>query len=207
MNKRKYFFLIIFLIFFLNNSNSKILTNNVIVLIDNTIITELDLNKEINFLKFINKKEDNTDLNNILRNESMHNLIDRIIKNKEIANFKIEISEKEIEINIYNYLENEKIKSDDLFAFYKKYEIEDNYLRDIIRTDIMWSQLIKGMYENRININLTEVNKQIQRESKDSSSNEEIKTRMIMSEKNMLLNKFSTSHLEKAKKKYLIKFL
>ena len=48
-------FLLIFFVFFLTNSEAKQLTNNVIVSIDNTIITDLDINKEINFLKFINK--------------------------------------------------------------------------------------------------------------------------------------------------------
>ena len=51
----KKIFLLIFFVFFLTNSEAKQLTNNVIVSIDNTIITDLDINKEINFLKFINK--------------------------------------------------------------------------------------------------------------------------------------------------------
>jgi hypothetical protein len=52
----KKIFLLIFFVFFLTNSEAKQLTNNVIVSIDNTIITDLDINKEINFLKFINKR-------------------------------------------------------------------------------------------------------------------------------------------------------
>ena len=52
MSKKK-IFLLIFFIFFLTNANAKQLTNNVIVSIDNSIITDLDINKEINFLKFI----------------------------------------------------------------------------------------------------------------------------------------------------------
>ncbi len=53
----KKIFLLIFFVFFLANSEAKQLTNNVIVSIDNTIITDLDINKEINFLKFINKDQ------------------------------------------------------------------------------------------------------------------------------------------------------
>ncbi len=51
----KKIFLLIFFVFFLTNSKAKQLTNNVIVSIDNLIITDLDINKEINFIKFINK--------------------------------------------------------------------------------------------------------------------------------------------------------
>jgi hypothetical protein len=52
---KKIFLLIFFA--FLTNSEAKQLTNNVIVSVDNLIITDLDINKEINFLRFINKEQ------------------------------------------------------------------------------------------------------------------------------------------------------
>ena len=52
-NKKKIFIFLIFISFF--TSQVKSLTNNVIVTIDNSIITELDVKKEIEFIKFINK--------------------------------------------------------------------------------------------------------------------------------------------------------
>ena len=101
---KKRIFLLLFFLFFITNSNAKQLSNNVIVSIDNTIITDLDINKEINFLKFINKDQA---ANNpvLLKKEIVNSLIDRKIKDIETNYFKIEVSEKEIEINIYNYLE------------------------------------------------------------------------------------------------------
>ena len=56
MRKKKIFLLIFFFFIFIN-AYAKQLTNNVIVSIDNSIITDLDINKEINFLKFINKDQ------------------------------------------------------------------------------------------------------------------------------------------------------
>jgi hypothetical protein len=53
----KKIFLLIFFFCFLTNSEAKKLTNNVIVSIDSSIITDLDINKEINFLKFINQDQ------------------------------------------------------------------------------------------------------------------------------------------------------
>jgi hypothetical protein len=70
-----------------------------------------------------------------------------------------------------------------------------------------WSKLITDIYAGRVNINLTEINKDISKESPNSTNNEKLKNELINSERNMLLNKFSISHLEKIKKKYLIKFL
>ena len=202
----KKIFLLIFFVFFLTNSKAKQLTNNVIVSIDNSIITDLDINKEINFLKFINKDQaaNNPEL---LKKEIVNSLIDRKIKDIETNYFKIEVSEKEIEINLYNYLERIKINNEILNSFYNQNEIEKDYLKNIIKIDMKWSKLVRQMYESRLNVNLTEVNKELEKEQNNSVDDEKLKRQLIITEQNKLLNKYSATHLEKSKKKYLIKFL
>ena len=204
MSKKIY--LLLFLAFFLTNSEAKQLTNNVIVSIDNSIITELDINKEINFLKFINKDQA---VNNpeLLKKEIVNSLIDRKIKDIETNYFKIEVSEKEIEINIYNYLERIKINNEIINSFYNQNEIEKDYLKNIIKIDMKWSKLVRQLYGSRLNVNLTEVNKELEKEQNNSVDDEKLKRQLIISEQNKLLNKYSATHLEKSKKKYLIKFL
>jgi hypothetical protein len=202
----KKIFLLIFFVFFLTNSEAKQLTNNVIVSIDNTIITDLDINKEINFLKFINK--DQTANNpELFKKEIVNSLIDRKIKDIETNYFKIEVSEKEIDINLYSYLERIKINNEIINSFYNQNEIEKDYLRNIIKIDMKWSKLVRQLYESRLNVNLTEVNKELEKEQNNSVDDEKLKKQLIITEQNKLLNKFSATHLEKSKKKYLIKFL
>jgi hypothetical protein len=205
MSKKK-IFLLIFFIFFLTNSNAKQLTNNVIVSIDNSIITDLDINKEINFLKFINKDQV-TNSPDLFKKEIINSLIDRKIKDIETNYFKIEITEKEIENNLYNYLERMKINNEILNSFYNQNEIEKDYLKNIIKIDMRWSKLIRQMYGSRLNVNLTEVNKELEKEQKNVADDEKLKKQLIITEQNKLLNKFSATYLEKSKKKYLIKFL
>jgi hypothetical protein len=202
----KKIFLLIFFVFFITNSEAKKLTNKVIVSIDNTIITDLDINKEINFLKFINKDlaANNSEL---LKKEIINSLIDRKIKDIETNYFKIEVSEKEIEINLYNYLERMKVNNEIINSFYNQNEIEKDYLKNIIKIDMKWSKLVRQMYEGRLNVNLTEVNKELEKEQNNSVDDEKLKKQLIITEQNKLLNKFSATHLEKSKKKYLIKFL
>jgi hypothetical protein len=205
MSKKKNFLLLFFL-FFLTNAIAKQLTNNVIVSIDNSIITDLDINKEINFLKFINKDLVNNN-SELFKKEIINSLIDRKIKDIETNYFKIEVSEKEIENNLYNYLEGVKINNEILNSFYNQNEIEKDYLKNIIKIDMKWTKLIRQMYESRLNVNLTEVNKELEKEQKNTGDDEKLKKQLIIAEQNKLLNKFSTTHLEKSKKKYLIKFL
>ena len=202
----KKIFLLIFFVFFLTSTEAKQLTNNVIVSIDNTIITDLDINKEINFLRFVNKDQATNNLE-LLKKEIVNSLIDRKIKDIETNYFKIEVSEKEIEINIYNYLERVKINNEIINSFYNQNEIEKDYLKNIIKIDMKWAKLIRQLYESRLNVNLTEVNKELEKEQNNSVDDEKLKRQLIITEQNKLLNKFSATHLEKSKKKYLIKFL
>ena len=205
MNKKIIFFLIL-IEFTLFRVEAKQLNNNVIVSIDNSIITDLDINKEIIFLKFINKDlaANNQEL---LKKEILNSLIDRKIKDIETNYFKIEVSEKEIEINLYNYLERIKITNEIINSFYNQNEIEKDYLKNVIKIDMKWSKLIRQLYESRLNVNLTEVNKELEKEQNNSVDDEKLKIQLIITEQNKLLNKFSATHLEKSKKKYLIKFL
>ena len=202
---KKIFFLL-FLVIFNNETLAKQLTNNVLVSIDNSIITELDVNKEINFLKFINKEQSKS-TTEIFKREIINTLIDRKIKDIETNYYKIDVSDKEIENSLYNYLERIKIDNENLSSFYKKNEIEKDYLKNVIKIDLKWSKLIRQMYESRLNVNLTEVNKQLEQEQKNTDDNEKFKNQLIIVEQNKLLNKFAATHLEKSKKKYLIKFL
>jgi hypothetical protein len=206
MSKKKLFFLLILLLFNIFQVEGKQLTNNVLVSIDNSIITELDVNKEINFLKFINKDQ-TTNTSELLKKEIINTLIDRKIKDIETNYYKIDVSEKEIENSLYNYLESIKINSETLNSFYNKNEIEKDYLKNVIKIDLKWSKLIRQMYVSRLNVNLTEVNRQLEQEQKNTEDNEKFKNQLITIEQNKLLNKFAATHLEKSKKKYLIKFL
>ena len=205
MIKKKIFFFLL-LVFIGINSEAKQIENNVLISIDNSIITNADINKEINFLKFLEKNQIENK-NEILKKIAVQNLIDRKIKDKESDFYKIKISEKELEDKFYNYLESMKIKNEELDSFYNKNEIEKDYLRKIINTEIKWSKLISQLYENKLNVNLTEIEKKLESRSITNENSDKLKNQLIISEKNLLLNKYSSVHLEKSKKKYLIKFL
>jgi hypothetical protein len=203
---RKILFYLIFFILLFNKSEAKELSNSVVVSIDNAIITEFDIYKEKNFIKFINKNELTSD-KELLKKKVLNILIERKIKEIETNTLNIEVSEKEVENDVNNYLIEAKLNNDLLDLFYNNNELEKDYLKNIIKIEIKWSKLINQFYQNRINLNLTEINREVQKEEINSEDKEMLKKNMIANERNNLLNKFSVTHLEKCKKKYLIKFL
>jgi hypothetical protein len=203
---KKIIFFFLFIIFNVNNSEAKQIASNVLITIDNSIITDADINKEINFLKFLENNQIKKN-NEIFKEIAIKNLIDRKLKDMETDFYKIKISEKELEDKLYNYLESMKINNENLNSFYNQNEIEKDYLRKIISTEIKWSKLISQLYENKLNVNLTEIQRKLETQSITNENSEKIKNQLIVLEKNQLLNKFAAIHLEKSKKKYLIKFL
>jgi hypothetical protein len=205
MNNKKIILILLFFFFF-NKSQSKELNNHIIVSIDNLIITELDLNKEINFIKFLRSGEININ-SEVLKKEAIETLIDRKIKDIETNMLKIEVQEKEVENNLYRYLTELKTNNENLNFFYIEHEIEKDYLRNIVRVDMRWSKLIRQLYESRININMTEISKEVEKDKKNAEEDTQLKNKILINEQNKLLNKFSLTHLEKSKKKYLIRFL
>ena len=123
-----------------------------------------------------------------------------------IGNYSLlEKQAKYLNFKINTNLTLSKINNEILNSFYNQNEIEKDYLKNIIKIDMKWSKLIRQMYESRLNVNLTEVNREL--EKKDAEDDEKLKKQLIITEQNKLLNKFSATHLEKSKKKYLIKFL
>jgi len=205
IDKKKVFIFIISILFYFSSPSISV-TNKVLVTIDNSIITDLDLKKEIEFIKFINKSQIDENSEKV-RKDIIESLIDKKIKKIEIDNAKIEITDKEIENYTYNYLSNNKINYEILNAFYTAKQIENDYLKNIIIIEIGWIKLIRRMYESRININLTEINEEIKKESINTENIEKFKNQKIDLERDKVLNKFAVTHLDKSKKKYLIKFL
>ena len=200
--KKKSFFLLIIITNLLIINTAKAISNKPIVQINNLIITELDLSKEIAFIKFISNNQSIKEEN--LKNESLNYLINRTIKEIEITNLKAKISEKETDFLFQTFLDNKKITNESLNAFYKHNEIEENYLKKVIQIDASWSKIIRNLYYNRINVNITE----IENENKKNINNKDFsKESLINSEKDILLNRYSDVHLKKIKKKFLIKFL
>ena len=173
--KKKSFFLLIIITNLLIINTAKAISNKPIVQINNLIITELDLNKEIAFIKFISNNQSIKEEN--LKNESLNYLINRTIKEIEITNLKAKISEKETDFLFQTFLDNKKITNESLNAFYKHNEIEENYLKKVIQIDASWSKIIRNLYYNRINVNITE----IENENKKNINNKKIKKGVALS--------------------------
>jgi len=196
----------IFFFFFLILSSetlSKEITNKTKIQVGSEIITEHDIIIEKNWLFFLNSENKNNMSVNIIEEIARNNLIDRKIKKLETDNFKVNADNSEIDNELFNFFKKQNLTEDKVYNFSKKFKIDKNYFRETIELEIKWRNLIRGIYSGRINVNITEIDQQIQKNNLPLKERENI----IASEKNKILNGFLSNHLEMSKKKYLIKFL
>ena len=172
MNNKKivrFFSLIIFFVnFYLSSSYSSVSQDiKIIVKVDNSIITNEDINLESNYLKALNK-----DLNKLKKEE--------VYEIAKVSLIKEKIKRNEIEkyIDIQN-LDNDELINNIIKDLYKKlgfengsdfkrylntFELSLDEVKKKINIERFWNQLIAEKYNDRINIDEDKIRKKIQEE-------------------------------------------
>jgi len=165
----------------------------IIVTINNDPITQIDLDYEIKILSIIN----NGNISKQQTNIALNNLIEENIKKKEIINEKIEISDSLINDHFLQISKNLNLTN-----------IDENLIlliKEKIKIDKMWNDLIIQKYGWKISVNMNEIDQKLKEKYKKNYSNE-IKNNLILNEKNKKLGVFSRYYLNKLKEQSLIKF-
>ena len=157
----KKFFLII--VIFLSFKTAQSLETKIVHVIQNEIITSIDIKNEFKYLLALNNNLKRLDKEKILviSNES---IIREKIKKIEISkNFKkIELNEDYINIllkNIYSRLNLNSIKEFELYL--KEYDLTLNKIKKKIIIDALWNELIIKKYSSKININEDKIKNEI----------------------------------------------
>ena len=189
----KKIFIFYLIINFFNCVNAN--TYKILVTIDNYPITQIDLDNEIKILSILNKK----DLSDQQINIALNNLIEEIIKKKEINNENLIINDSLINSQFLQLSKNLNLNTS---------YINENLIfliKEKIKIDKLWNDLIVKKYGWKINININEINQKLKIKYKENYSNQ-IKDNFILEEKNKKLSVYSRYHLSKLKEQSMIKF-
>ena len=161
MDFKKYnffFFIFIVYIFTLNISEIKI-----VLRIDNNIITTIDVENEINFLKIQNPKIKKLNKND-LEELSKNSLIRQIIKKSETDKyFKIEnnlsLGEKLIE---QNYLNKGFLNESEFKIFLKNQNLQYEIYKEKLIIEKLWNTLIYEKFKNKVKVDEKKIRKRIE---------------------------------------------
>ena len=160
MNKITQILFLTFLLIATNNLYAE--TIKIVTKVDNTIITNIDIKNEIEYLLFLNpklKKLNKSKINKIAKDS----LITEIIKKKEILKI-YDLSKME---NFLNSIEERFLKSkninskSDFIKILKTRNLDYNNIKNKLHIEALWSQLIYSKYSKNIKINEEELRKNI----------------------------------------------
>ena len=205
-----YLFLLslIFKIFFFSINVSVAIENRILLKINNQIITTVDINTEIKYLKIIN--EDFNKLNNSQIIEiSKKSLIREIIKTIEL---KDKMKELELDDDILNsvlldYFGKFGVNSvNNLNNFFLEKNIDFNLIKRKVTVEILWNQYIYAKFINKVKINQDKIRKELinnnfQREFELSeilfnlNTEEKLEEKFILIKKDIDKNGFSQAAL------------
>ena len=161
-------FLIIFLIILINTNNT-VASQKIKILykIDNSLITNIDINNELNYLISLNKKLE--DLNKSEKIEiAKESLIREKIKSNEIRKYfiieKYENNQlmQDIIKNLYTNLNlNNLIEFEN---YLETFDISVNEVKEKLKIEILWNQLISRKFQNQINIDENKIRQNVKNE-------------------------------------------
>jgi len=172
---------IIFLLSF-HASNLIAYENKIIVKVNNEIVTSIDIENEINYLKMLNPQVNNLDKNKLI-NIAKNSLIRERIKIITLLNVVEEIKVRD------EYL-NEIIKSSyeklglNTFDQYKKYlennQLKIEYIKNKISVEAIWNELIYKKFNSKVVINKDKIINEV----KDNSDIKMLLSEIVFQVKN-----------------------
>ncbi len=160
--------IIIFSLITIVNSYSS--ENKILLKVNNEIITSLDVLNEYEYLQIINKE-----FRSLKKLEafkiSKNSIIKEKIKRIEIKRVtkEIRIDEKVIDNLLLNYFKEFKILSiSDFENFFLSKNINPNFVREKIKLEVMWNQLIYQKYNQNVKINKQSIIDDLKKNDKQS---------------------------------------
>ena len=161
--------LLIILLLFVFNKVS-LAEIKILVSVDNEIITNHDIKKEINYLEILNPTIIKLNLNQKL-DLAKNSIINQIIKEKEINKFMNTDSKNEF---VDNYLRglysklgfNSEQEFENILGEKKNYSLLE--IKKKIKIELLWNELIYSRYGNQVKINKKEILEKINTLQNDS---------------------------------------
>ena len=157
---------IIFLLSFYT-SNLIAFENKIVIKINNEIITSIDIENEINYLKILNPQVNNLDKNKLI-NIAKNSLIREKIKIITLLNVVEEIKVQDVYLNEIIKSSYEKLGLN-TFDQYKKYlknnQLKIEYIKNKISVEAIWNELIYKKFNSKIVINKDKIINEVKNNS------------------------------------------
>ena len=167
--------------------------------IDNEIITNHDVEQEINYLKALNPRLNQIDKNELLI-IAKNSIIKEFVKKKEIQKYKkLDLTNSQIDNVLNNLIQNLNFQNEDQLKNYlNNFNFSIVQLKKKIEIENEWKNLIYSKYIKKVKIDRAELLKKIEKSSKDKSTLEYNLSEIVFKKKRELTLKELVSDIDKS---------
>ena len=135
--------LIFFQILIANASETK---NKIAVLVNDTVISNYDIEQRIKIFSILNKVQVTPENSNVIANRIVDELIDSVLKNEKIIEFEIKVPTSDFNNYENQYFSRRNINKEEIFKLMEINNVNENQFYDMLYTDIAWQILISKRY-------------------------------------------------------------
>ena len=165
-SKKKIFLILILFFFIFNKNNNSSVADKIIIKkkINNEIITNIDIKKESNYLKALNKNLTN------LRDEEIYEIAEESLEREKVKYIEIKkfidienFDQPEVLDNVISEIMN-NLELDNMQEFenyIKNFDITIKDIKKKISIEILWNQLIATKYKSKVIIDESKILKEL----------------------------------------------
>ncbi len=207
------FFLIVFFFLFQNKQIFAQIDNAIIISVGDYPITRLDLFNEVKLIAILSNTVINENNKQQIKSLAVKSLIKRNIKEGEIKKRNInKFNQKQLTSLIENTSQKLGVDQKGLKEILKRNNLSFNKFVKRFEIDLKWNYMIFEIYKNKISLNTTEIENELQVriENLENLNDEKInliKEQIVNEEKEKKLKMFSNLHFTNIERSIQIKFL
>ena len=165
------FLSILIFVFFISSNKSFSQKVSIIYVVENTPITNIEINNEINYLLLINQELRKVDKKSLVQYASKSILKEKIKEIEVKKYFEFGQNQKIINGNLNKLMSSLNIKNENEFnKLLAELNLSRNFLSKKIEIELIWNRLIYEMYKDKIIINEEKIKKNLEININDQSN-------------------------------------
>lgn len=165
------FLSILIVVFFISSNKSFSQKVSIIYVVENTPITNIEINNEINYLLLINQELRKIDKKSLVQYASKSILKEKIKEIEVKKYFEFGQNQKLINRNVNILMSSLNIKNENEFnKLLAELNLSRNFLSKKIEIELIWNRLIYEMYKDKIAINEEKIKKNLEININDQSN-------------------------------------
>ena len=145
-------------IFFLNTFPANAMKSDIIVKINNNIVTTFELKNKLKTSLILSGQEINKENIDKNKKQALNYLINLKIKKNELDKYKYKIDEIDVNQQLL-FLSSNNI--DDLKDKFKRFNLSYDLFLNELKIETGWKQLMFQIYNKKVKINQTDINKEV----------------------------------------------